>query len=195
MKIALFGGAFDPPHVGHKLVAESLVTEKIVDEVWFVSVFKHPWADKYGKENLTSYEDRVAMLELISPNPKVKVAHFKEVSFTYDTLEYFSKKHPEHEFSWVMGSEYLDRFDDFLVDHPRLSEYSFYIYPRAGYEFNQTLKKSNMEFLKMMPEVEVSSTAVRDILASEKSIENKEILKLLNSDVRNYITKSSLYST
>jgi nicotinate-nucleotide adenylyltransferase len=195
MKIALFGGAFDPPHLGHKLVAESLVTEKIVNEVWFVSVFKHPWADRYGKNNLTSYEDRVAMLELISQNPKVKVAHFKEVSFTYDTLAYFSKKHPEHEFSWVMGSEYLSRFDDFLVDHPRLSDYSFYIYPRAGYEFNQTLKKSNMIFLTDMPEIEISSTDVRKLLFLEKSIENKEASKLLNSDVREYISKNNLYAS
>ncbi len=194
MKIALFGGAFDPPHIGHKLVAESLVTENVVDEVWFVSVFKHPWAIRYGKENLTSYEDRVAMLELISKSEKVKVAHFKEVSFTYDTLEYFSKKHPEHEFSWVMGSEYLNRFDDFLKTHPKLDEYTFYIYPRAGYKLETSLKKENMIFLWTMPEIKISSTQVREILNSEEIVERKKILKLLDSKVVEYIEEHGLYS-
>lgn len=194
MNIALFGGAFDPPHIGHKLVAETLVTEHIVDEVWFVSVFKHPWAARYGKENLTSYEDRVAMLELTAKNKKIKVAHFKEVSFTYDTLEYFSKKHKEHTFSWVMGSEYLDRFDDFLETHPKLQEYTFYIYPRAGYDFDDNLKKDNMQFLKNMPQVAVSSTQVRELLASEEVRTSKKLHTLLDAEVAQYIVTKKLYS-
>ncbi len=194
MKIALFGGAFDPPHIGHKTVAESLIGEKIVDEVWFVPVFKHPWADKYGKQLLTDYDLRVRMLELTigaqieTIAEPIKVAHFKDVSFTYDTLKYFSVKFPENEFSWVMGSEYLSRFDDFLKGHPKLTDYQFYIYPRAGYPFDDSLKKKNMIFLQGMLEVTASSTEIKQRIKNHQSIDT-----LVVPAVTDLINKNKLF--
>ncbi|GIK83452.1 MAG: nicotinate-nucleotide adenylyltransferase [Patescibacteria group bacterium] len=192
MKIALFGGAFDPPHIGHKVVADSLIQNKIVDEVWFVPVFKHPWADRYGKQQLTDYDARVKMLNLtaesIKNSKKIKVEHFKEVSFTYDTLKYFSERLPQHEFCWVMGSEYLDRFDDFLKGHPRLIDFTFYIYPRAGYQLNESLRKPNMIFLTDMPEVTASSTEIRKLIK-----EKQPVKKLLLSSVLKFIQENNLY--
>lgn len=218
MKIALFGGAFDPPHVGHKAVADSLIEEKIVDEVWFVPVYKHPWAARYGKQQLTDYDIRVKMLELtihdgvpvdsttdflvVEPSVNVsagltedasiaakqKIAHFKEVSFTYDTLYYFSELHPEHSFCWVMGSEYLSRFDDFLKGHPKLTDFTFYIYPRAGYPLDESMQKPNMIFLREMPEVVASSTEIR-----EKSVQSEPIEGLVVAGVAQLIVEKKLY--
>ena len=209
MNIAIFGGAFDPPHLGHKFVADSLIKESIVDEVWFVPVFKHPWADRYDKRKLASYDVRVEMLKMtidseigvnseagfntssdnvIEISSKQKVAHFKDVSFTYDTLVYFQEKFPEHTFSWVMGSEYLGRFDDFLAGHPKLLNFHFYVYPRAGYAFDQKLLKENMTFLSGMQEIEVSSTDIK------KKIKDKsDISKLVSLDVKEYIKENKLY--
>ena len=97
MNIAIFGGAFDPPHLGHKFVADSLIEKKIVDEVWFVPVFKHPWANRYNKKQLAPYDSRVAMIGMFISDHQ-KIAHFKDVSFTYDTLIYFQKKFPQYLF-------------------------------------------------------------------------------------------------
>lgn len=192
MKIALFGGAFDPPHLGHKLVADSLISNKIVDEVWFVPVFQHPWADRYGKRELASYEHRIEMLELSIASSEFansqKVMHFKSVSFTYDTLDFFRKKFLEHTFSWVMGSEYLDRFDDFLKGHPRLSEFQFYVYPRAGYSLDEDFKKENMIFLDGMAEIEASSTEVKQRIRG-----NIPVSQLINPSVEEFIIKNSTY--
>lgn len=189
MNIALFGGAFDPPHVGHRLVAESLIKNKIVDEVWFVPVYKHPWASRYGKQQLVDYDKRVKMLNLTLSDIKgVSVEHYKDVSFTFNTLEYFSKKFSEHDFSWVMGSEYLDRFDDFLKGHPQLIDYPFFIYPRAGYKFDEKLKKENMTFLYKMTKITASSTDIKKNLK-----EGKDISKLVTKDVFNYIVENKLY--
>lgn len=222
MKIALFGGAFDPPHLGHKIVANSLIKNKIVDEVWFVPVFKHPWADRYGKHNLTDYNDRVAMLDLnihadLNSNSKKehlcksesagkdiflkehylskkqlsekqKIAHYKDISFTFNTLEYFSKSYSEHKFSWVMGSEYLNRFDDFLKGHPQLIDYPFYIYPRAGFVFNEKLKKQNMTFLYDMPEIKASSSEIKKLVR-----DNENISDLVVEKVEEFILENKLY--
>jgi len=214
MKIALFGGAFDPPHLGHKVVTNSLIKNKIVGQVWFVPVFKHPWADRYGKHQLTDYAKRVKMLELtisaklnetqktangaygellldsesdeLSKNQKI--AHFKDVSFTYDTLQYFSSKNPQDEFSWVMGSEYLDRFDDFLKGHPKLMDYTFYIYPRAGYGLDENLKKSNMIFLNDMPEITASSTEIKKRIKAKQDY-SEMVLPVVDQ----YIRQEKLY--
>lgn len=206
MNIALFGGAFDPPHIGHKIVADSLIENKIVDEVWFVPVFQHPWADRYGKRQLAEYELRVEMLELtiqslhaqgaqqknklvvLNTAKKQKVAHYKDVSFTFNTLEYFSKLHPEHIFSWVMGSEYLDRFDDFLKGHPQLIDYPFFVYPRAGHPFNEALKKKNMTFLHDMTEVSASSTETKELVKT-----HKDFSALVVPEVHSFILKKNLY--
>jgi nicotinate-nucleotide adenylyltransferase len=182
MKIALFGGAFDPPHLGHQAVAKSLIKEDVVDEVWFVPVFKHPWADRYNKRKLAKYEDRVKMLSTMVDGEKTKVAHFRDVSFTYDTLIYFQEKYPEHEFVWIMGSEYLGRFDDFLKGHPKLSDFHFYVYPRSGYPLDPKLKRDFMTFLSGMPEVEVSSTLIKERLSKGMKIDDlvtPEVLQLI----------------
>lgn len=186
MREAIFGGTFDPPHLGHEQVAKSLIENGIVDEVWFVPVFEHPWANIYQKE-ISAYEDRVAMLEIITAgSPGLKVAHFKDVSFTYNTLQYFSQKHPANTFFWVMGSEYLAKFADFLADHPRLMEYPFLIYPRAGYDMEPSY--GNMLLLEEMPAVEISSTEVRQAVKNNESLH-----ELVSSEVAEYILAKALY--
>lgn len=186
MKIALFGGTFDPPHNGHELVTDTLIDKNIVDEVWFVPVFEHPWADRYQKK-MSPYSDRVAMLKrLFEGKDNRQIAHYKDVSFTYNTLEFFSKKYPEHTFTWVMGSEYLSKFEDFLVDHPKLMEYLFLVYPRAGYELKPIY--SNMLIIEEVKTIRVSSTEVRD-----KFLAKENIAELVNSKVADYISKCNLY--
>ena len=197
-KIALFGGAFDPPHLGHSQVAKSLLKQKAVQEVWFVPVFTHPWAKKLHKEFLTKYDMRVSMLETVVADLNesfaqtqdlscVRVAHFRDVSFTYDTLMFFSKEFPEYEFSWVMGSEYLPKFDAFLEMHPRLMDFPFFIYPRKGFGFEQLYP--NMMPLKNMPEIEISSTMVRKAVRTHETIHS-----LVIDQVKEKIEKWNLYT-
>ncbi len=188
MKIALFGGAFDPPHKGHQLVANSLVEKGVVDEVWFVPVYKHPWADRYDKKELTSYHTRSLMLDKMVTDKAQRVVHFIDVSFTYPTLLYFQDQYLSDEFSWVMGSEYLSRFDDFLAGHPKLLDFHFYIYPRAGYPFEEKYHQKNMTFLTKMPEISISSTLIKQKVKQQKNIDN-----LVIEEVANLIKEYELY--
>lgn len=185
MKIGIFGGTFDPPHNGHQLVASELLKQGIVDQIWFVPVYQHPWADRLAKK-FAPYNHRVAMLKSIVGKSQ-QIKHFKQKSYTYDTLEFFRKKHPEYELSWIMGSEYLPKFVDFLSMHPRLMDYHFYIYPRAGYP-HQPLYQ-NMTLLDKMPEIEVSSTQIRGLLEQKRRINN-----LADPKVEKYIKEHNVYS-
>ena len=60
MEIALFGGSFDPPHVGHLLAAAYVLATEPVDELWFVPVFGHP----LGKRIHAPFEHRAGSSEL-----------------------------------------------------------------------------------------------------------------------------------
>ena len=61
MKVALFGGAFDPPHIGHQRVAEEIIKREVADEVRFVPVKNHAFDKK-----MSSAEHRLAMCTLIT---------------------------------------------------------------------------------------------------------------------------------
>jgi len=60
MQIALFGGTFDPPHLGHYQVVKELLQRQVTDAVWFVPVKNHPFAKK-----MTAANHRLAMLEIL----------------------------------------------------------------------------------------------------------------------------------
>ncbi len=183
-KVGLFGGAFDPPHFGHQRVATELAGN-VLDEVWFVPVYTHPWAARYGKQSLTPYTDRVAMLESILGENQA-IQHYQDVSFTYPTLQHFEKTYPDTHFSWIMGSEYISRFGDFLAGHPGLKDYTFYVYPRKGYPLESLYPF--MVGLSNMEEIDISSTKVRDAVKLGEPLEG-----LVPPFVKKYIETSGYY--
>jgi len=56
MRVAIYGGSFNPPHVAHQLAALYVLETQPVDELWFVPCFKHPF-----EKALESFEDRLEM--------------------------------------------------------------------------------------------------------------------------------------
>lgn len=191
MKIVLFGGAFDPPHLGHQYITQSLLDHKIADEVWYVPSKDHPFSKK-----MTSVTHRLAMLELIvEDNPHIKIEKFeleKEgIGYSFETLEALSEKYPQHEFSWVIGSDNLAKFHLWHDGKGRdfqelLKNFRFYVYPRKGYAFEPLYE--NMVPLHHVHEVEVSSTDVR-MAVSEGIMYSQWVVPA----VKEYIEAHNLY--
>jgi nicotinate-nucleotide adenylyltransferase len=104
-EIALFGGSFDPPHVGHLLAAAYVLATEPVDELWFVPVYQHPFA----KPLIGSYEHRVALCErLASYLPRTKVSRAEQESGqvrTVDLLQWLRQKYPDTRWALVLGSD------------------------------------------------------------------------------------------
>jgi nicotinate-nucleotide adenylyltransferase len=108
-EIALFGGSFDPPHVGHLLAATYVLATEPVDELWFVPVFSHP----FQKPLQGSFDHRVALLDaLVSLVPGALVSRIEQTlggeGRTVDLLEYLHKTHPGTGFALVLGTD-LDK--------------------------------------------------------------------------------------
>lgn len=106
MEVALLGGSFNPPHVGHLMAA--LYVRQCVgsDEVWLTPTFHHP----FGKETV-AYEHRVAMCEIAARElgPWLKVSRAEaEVNGegrTVDLLEHLQRTHAGTRFRLVIGSD------------------------------------------------------------------------------------------
>ena len=110
MDIALFGGSFDPPHVGHLLAAAYVLATEPVDELWLVPVFEHP----FGKRFRGPYEHRVQLCEAAVATlglPRAKVSRLEAASGgegrTVDLLEHLHQTRPQDRFSLVIGSDLL----------------------------------------------------------------------------------------
>lgn len=103
--VALFGGSFDPPHVGHLLAAAYVLATEPVDELWFVPVLSHP----LGKQLAASYDHRVALCQqLASLLPRSGVSRAEEESGhtrTVDLLRWLKGKNPGAGFALVLGTD------------------------------------------------------------------------------------------
>ena len=117
MRVAIYGGSFNPPHVGHAMVAAWLRWTGQVDRVWLVPVFRHAFEGRHDK-TLAPYEQRVAWCRAMAAEigPEVEVseveARLPTPSFTIDTLDHLARTRPEHRFRLVVGADVLPQLPD-----------------------------------------------------------------------------------
>lgn len=185
MKVALFGGAFDPPHRGHQRVGLEVLKRGVVDEIWYVPVYEHPWQERLAKYDLAPYQDRVAMTRLILPSG-AKLKEYRDVSYAYKTLKHFQTQFPQAEFSWIIGSEYLPSFGDWHLADKILAEFTVYVYPRKKWPLQPLLP--GMEALEDFPTIKASSTLVK-----KKLRRGEEVKELLSEEILTYLQKNGLY--
>lgn len=106
-RIAIFGGAFDPPHVGHLLATQYVLGSGLADAVWWLPCWQHRFA-----KAMTPFRQRLAMCRLALatlPSNKVKLSAF-ERTFKGDgrsllLLRALQKRYPRQRFVWMMGSD------------------------------------------------------------------------------------------
>jgi nicotinate-nucleotide adenylyltransferase len=111
MKIALFGGSFDPIHEGHLKVALTVLRLCDVSEVWFIPNMISPLKNEVS----ASFDDRIALIKaMIRPYRKLKVCELEkslaQPSKSLHTVLALQKKYPQHTFSWVMGEDQFEAF-------------------------------------------------------------------------------------
>lgn len=183
MKIAIFGGSFDPPHIGHMMAVYYVLATTDVQKVWIVPSYRHP----FGKE-LTPYNMRVEMCRLASSifGDRVEVKRFEEELadnshpvYTIDLLKYLNDRYRDDRFYFVIGSDILLEMDKWK-DFDKIENYArLIILRRRGVEPSEDYKA-------VLPEV--SSSMIRENI--KKSI---PVAGLLPLEVYRYIEKNNLY--
>lgn len=182
MRLGIFGGSFDPIHLGHLLLAESCREQCALDQLWFLPAAVPP--HKQQRE-LTPAEARIDMLELaVGGHEHIKVSKLEiergGVSYTVDTLTAIAEQEPEAELFFLMGA-------DSLLDMPnwrspeRICELALpVVVRRAGtsepdftvldrFVMDDRLQKIR-EHQVEMPPMELSSTDIRHRVAEGRSI-------------------------
>lgn len=199
MKIIVFGGTFSPPHLGHQLMIEQALSKTLDDGVFFDQLWLLPVGQHSFEKQFVNGKHRLAMLDLMKQsiyqkNPSLKGKIFTEKyeleqggeSQTFNTLEALSKKHPEHQFSFLIGSDNLKKFHLWHDYELMLAKYPFYVYPRVNFAFEPLYK--GMVALDGFPKMQVSSTQVREAFVNNTSLND-----LLDAKVIAYIKENKLF--
>lgn len=108
--IAFFGGAFDPPHLGHRAVCQWLVRSGHFDAIWIVPAYRHPF-----QKSMSVFDQRLAMCTLAFADiPKVAISPIEKetgISHTYELLQFLKAQHPTYQFTLIVGSDTLGDLD------------------------------------------------------------------------------------
>ncbi|MBN9241981.1 MAG: nicotinate-nucleotide adenylyltransferase [Mesorhizobium sp.] len=110
MQVGLFGGSFNPPHAGHRLVAEIALRRLQLDQLWWMVTPGNPLK---STRELAPLAERIRLSESIAKDPRVRVTAFEaafKVRYTADTLALVRAKNPGVDFVWIMGADSLRDF-------------------------------------------------------------------------------------
>jgi nicotinate-nucleotide adenylyltransferase len=155
-RIGLFGGSFDPVHIGHLRIALDALHQQALSEVWFLPALVAPL-----KEGLpVAFAHRCEMIRrMISPYRKLRLCTIEESltqpNFTIHTVTALQELYPAVEFLWIMGSDQADQFGLWKEKDKLKTLIKFCVYPRhlgdtipAGMialQFNDYLRYSSTE--------------------------------------------------
>lgn len=187
MKIGLFFGSFNPIHIGHLIIANTLYDRTDLDEVWFVVSPQNPHKIR---QSLIHEFDRLKMVELaIADHYHFRASDVEfqmpKPSYTIDTLTYLSDQYPKNEFSLFLGSDNLGQLTKWKNYQKILELYKIFVYPRPG-DF-QLIEHPAIQLIEA-PLLDISATFIR------KSIrENLSVKYLLPQEVEEYIHSKKLF--
>lgn len=192
MKICLFGGTFDPPHIGHLLIAQTICEAESFDKILFIPVNIPP-----HKTVNTPLEDRLNMLDIaIDDNPNFEISDIEikrgGVSYTIDTIKTIKNKYniSSNKISYLIGSDSLLNFHNWKDPEKILEECQIIVAIRPGFRPSDIpawiLHK--IQFANI-PRFEISSTNIRD-----RWVEDKTIRYMVTLPVWDYINEHKLYS-
>lgn len=189
-KIGIFGGSFNPIHVGHALIASYVVENSELDSLWLMVSPQNPL--KEGKGMMSDYH-RLRMSELVSRRLQNVITSAFEFdlpkpSYTIDTLNALQEKFPDNEFYLVIGADNWCLFNKWKAGDEIIEKYHILIYPRRGYEINIPEQYSSKVSIVDAPLIEISSTQIRERLS-----QMKDITFYVPEDVEKYIVMNKLY--
>lgn len=134
MKVAIYGGTFNPIHKGHTGIAKAVCKAGLVDEVWLMVSPLNP-LKRDQQTDLLPTDVRLHMANLATAGiPRLKVSDFETrlpvPSYTYNTLQELQRAYPGHTFSLLVGEDNWERFDHWFKAAEILTEHDIIVYGR-----------------------------------------------------------------
>jgi nicotinate-nucleotide adenylyltransferase len=169
MNIGLYFGSFNPIHIGHLIIANHIANAGIVNQVWFVVSPHNPLKPQ---ASLLNEQHRLSLVNLAIENEaKLKASNVEfglpKPSYTADTLAYLTEKYPQHNFTIIMGSDSINNIEKWKNYQYILNNYNILIYQRPCFTYQNKYKNATVI---AAPLLEISSTAIRQLIKEKKSI-------------------------
>lgn len=194
-RVGLYFGTFNPIHIGHLIIANHVVNNSPLDEVWFVVSPHNPHKKK---SSLLADHHRLSLVkEAIEDNDNLKASdvefNLPQPSYTATTLIYLQEQYPEKEFTLIMGEDNLRSLHKWRNYEEIIKNHKIIVYPR-----NQTIQeeilispqvgKAQIVVLKDAPFMDISASFIRKSIKEEKSIRY-----LVSEPVLKYIDEMNFY--
>lgn len=204
--VGLYGGTFDPPHLGHMHVAETVMLHANLANVRWIPSARPPHRATPG----ASIEQRWDMVRLMLEQRADMTADDSEIrhpgkSFTFETVERFNRQHPDATACWILGHDAYATLDSWYNWQNLLQICNLIVVQRPGDEtpvpevvqhahheakVDRLVTGQNGQVLELMlPMLPVSSTLVR-----QNALSGKPFADLLAGPVYTYIKQHKLYS-
>lgn len=183
MHIGLFGGAFNPPHIGHLLIAQQVLDFTDLHEVWFLPNF-----NQLPPKPVADVSDRLAMTKLL------RLAHTSVSTLEIDhqldgdTIHLLPYLPKNHRFSFIIGSDQLPTFHLWGRWQQLLEKLPFLVFPRYGYPNEPLYPNMTVVAGDMLVGSNISSTKIRERVAKGLSIE-----QFVPASIAHYIHAHGLY--
>lgn len=193
MKIGILGGSFNPPHLGHILISQQILDFLDFDEIWLTPCYQHTFL-----KELAPISHRVAMTKMIT-DERIKFSD-EEIKnkLSGDTIylmDILTKRYPNHDFSFVIGSDNLAGFKRWGQWEKLIRTYKFIIFPRPGftgelsvYQLDNPIYRFRLFSNPLLVTSDISSTKIRERIQKGISIKN-----LVADEVGAYILTKNLY--
>ena len=191
MKIGLYFGTFNPIHVGHLIIANHMLENSDLDEIWMVVTPLNPFKKK------SSLLDNHHRLELVykatEEYTKIKPSNIEfklpQPNYTVHTLAHISDLYKDKQFCLIMGEDNLKSFHKWKNFETILEHHKIYVYPRISEGITATQFDEHPKIHKIAaPIVQVSSTMIRNGIKDGKNIK-----PMLTTEVWSYIDEMNFY--
>lgn len=197
MKIAILGGSFDPPHIGHYLVAQQVRELLLFDKVLLIPCFRHPF-----NKPVSNNQQRLAMTQMLETK-QIRVSDVeiqqKTTSYSINTLHTLKKENSHDDFFWIIGSDQIATFSKWKNWEKIIETFGLIIFPRDAHinpiegEIATTIGK---QFLKNIHIINSKDAIITNISSSKIRTRIKNglpITHLVPPKVEKYILDNGLY--
>ena len=189
IKTGLFGGSFNPIHIGHIHLARQLLRAARLNEVWFLVSPQNPLKQDM---RLAPEQQRLEMAQIaLRRYKRLKVSdfefHLPRPSYTWTTLQALSQQYPDREFTLLIGGDNWERFPQWYRHDDILAAYHIAVYPRVDAPIDPATLPPNV-LLVNAETVDVSSTQIRERLRNHQSVAG-----LVPASVERYLIREKMY--
>ena len=171
LKTAIFGGTFNPVHIGHLALANYLCEFCGLDELWFMVSPQNPMK---GESDFLSDAQRLELVQAaIQEYPKFRASDFEfslpRPSYTIHTLDKLKESYPDREFFLIIGGDNWNSIQRWKEAERLIAENNILVYPRPGYIINKRDFPVTVKQVEA-PLLDISSTFIRNAMKGGKDV-------------------------